>query len=83
MEKQHLAGGYQESTDIISAIQMNILNRKSIQRLTIYLAAKGEEAFRDMETDTVREFACSLKKSVLSVGGGLPLRKVNRELLSR
>ena len=34
-----------------------------------------------METETVKEFADSLKKCVVSVGGGLPVRKENREIL--
>ena len=59
------------------------IEQKEHTTINDIFAAKGEEAFRDMETDTVREFACSLKKSVLSVGGGLPLRKVNRELLKQ
>ncbi len=44
-------------------------------------ATKGEEAFRDMETEAVKEYAASLEKSVVSVGGGLPLRKINRDIL--
>ena len=59
------------------------IEQKEHTTINDIFAAKGEEAFRDMETDTVREFACSLKKGVLSVGGGLPLRKVNRELLKQ
>ena len=44
-------------------------------------ADSGEEFFRDLETDTVKEFATNVKDTVISVGGGLPVRQINRELL--
>ncbi len=41
----------------------------------------GEEVFRDMETAAVRELIDNTTNTVISVGGGLPLREVNRKLL--
>ena len=41
----------------------------------------GEEAFRNMETQAVRELADSCDNCVISVGGGLPVRDINRRLL--
>lgn len=41
----------------------------------------GEEVFRDMETHAVRELADSCDNCVISVGGGLPVRDINRKLL--
>ncbi len=41
----------------------------------------GEAAFRDMETQAVRELADSCDNCVISVGGGLPVRDINRKLL--
>ena len=45
---------------------------------------RGEQAFRDMETDYVRELSVSGRtRMVLSVGGGLPIREENREYLKQ
>ena len=47
-------------------------------------ASRGEEAFRQMETGSLREFAeCGRDRIVLSAGGGLPLREENRTLMHR
>ena len=57
------------------------IEKKEKTTINDIFASKGEAAFRDMETETVKEFADSLKKCVVSVGGGLPVRKENREIL--
>lgn len=44
-------------------------------------AQDGEEVFRDMETATVKELIGKLDNTVISVGGGLPVRDINRKLL--
>lgn len=41
----------------------------------------GEEVFRDMETTAVRELIDNTTNTVVSVGGGLPLKEINRKLL--
>lgn len=41
----------------------------------------GEKAFRDMETQCLRELAKTADRQVISVGGGLPIRKENHPLL--
>lgn len=41
----------------------------------------GEEAFRQMETDYLREVLTYKDPYVISVGGGLPMREVNQELM--
>lgn len=46
-------------------------------------ARKGEEYFRQLETETIRDLATLEDRFVLSVGGGLPLRAENRPLLRR
>lgn len=46
-------------------------------------AKEGEEYFRDLETDMIRSLADRDDKVVISVGGGLPVREVNRELMRR
>ncbi len=44
---------------------------------------KGEAYFRDKETQLLKGMETELKDSILSTGGGLPLREENRELLRR
>ena len=46
-------------------------------------ALKGEEYFRSLETETVRQLEHRKGGYVLSVGGGLPLRPENRPLLRK
>ena len=41
----------------------------------------GEENFRARETEALREILQEQKAAVISVGGGLPMRKENREYL--
>lgn len=45
---------------------------------------QGEEAFRDMETELIQMLADEhVRETVISLGGGLPVRTQNRELLKR
>lgn len=46
-------------------------------------AAEGEAYFRDLETQTIRFMSKKLNDSVISVGGGLPLREENQKLLKK
>ena len=44
----------------------------------------GEEAFRDMETGLVEMMVSDhMRETVISLGGGLPVREKNRELLNK
>ncbi len=44
-------------------------------------AEYGEPYFRDLETDLLRRMQEDTDRSVISVGGGMPVRKENRALL--
>ena len=44
---------------------------------------KGENYFRELETETLRELLENNERCVISVGGGLPLREENRKLLQQ
>ena len=44
---------------------------------------QGEEAFRKMETSVLEDLLKRNDQTVISVGGGLPLRDENRELLRK
>ncbi|MCZ2104417.1 MAG: shikimate kinase [Comamonadaceae bacterium] len=48
-----------------------------------YFELRGEEAFRDCETQLLEELAQSGESMVLSTGGGVVLREANRALLAR
>ncbi|MCR5210859.1 MAG: shikimate kinase [Lachnospiraceae bacterium] len=53
---------------------------KSISRI---FAEDGEEVFRDMETGLLENLIKEGFKGILSTGGGMPLRRENRILMSR
>lgn len=44
---------------------------------------EGEDFFRSLETQTIRELTGELNHTVVSVGGGLPVRPGNAELLKK
>jgi shikimate kinase len=46
-------------------------------------AKEGEAYFRDLETSTIKDFLGKLDQTVLSVGGGLPIKPGNAELLQQ
>lgn len=46
-------------------------------------AQEGEEAFRRMETRLLKKLAKMPGKHIYSVGGGTPVREINRPLLKR
>jgi shikimate dehydrogenase len=52
--------------------------------ITDIFASKGEGAFRDMETKLLKALGNEKHDGlVLATGGGLPLREINRRLLSK
>ena len=57
------------------------IEKKAGMSITEIFAAEGEEYFRELETQVLRELEQSLSNTVISTGGGLPLRKVNSDLL--
>ncbi len=44
---------------------------------------EGEEAFRDMETEQLELLTKDEQSYIISLGGGMPCRKENRELLKK
>lgn len=53
------------------------------QKMTVseIFAASGEEAFRRMETECLKELIKTADRQIISVGGGLPMREENHGLL--
>lgn len=58
-----------------------LIEAKQGVTITEIFATKGEAAFRDMETECVKSLFEYKQDYVIAVGGGLPMREVNRELL--
>ena len=46
-------------------------------------ADKGEQYFRELETDTLKKLNASISHTVISTGGGLPMRPENAEELRK
>ena len=57
------------------------IEREEKRSISDIFAADGEEYFRDRETAYLRKLQKSAGNRIISVGGGLPLREENRNLL--
>lgn len=60
-----------------------LIETKEGKTISEIFALQGESAFRDMETECVKSLFDYKQDYVIAVGGGLPMRKENRELLNR
>ncbi len=58
-----------------------LLEGKSGDTINHIFSVHGEEYFRHMETQLLQELSSSLRQTVLSTGGGMPLREQNSRLL--
>ncbi len=59
----------------------SVIEKKTGKTITAIFEDEGEEAFRKMETEILRELKEQVSNTVISVGGGLPLREENRKIL--
>lgn len=57
------------------------IEQKQKMTVTDIFATKGEKAFREMETDCLKELLHTSHRQIISVGGGLPMKKDNPPLL--
>ena len=57
------------------------IEKKQGKTVSEIFASEGEEAFRRMESEGIRELIGTAEGQVISTGGGLPVRKENRKLL--
>ena len=57
------------------------IEKEQGRKISEIFATDGEQAFRDMETDLLKRLLERQEKYVLSIGGGMPVREENRELL--
>lgn len=58
------------------------IEKKAGTSISEIFAKQGEPAFRDLETSTLKELQESVSHTVISTGGGMPLREENATLLS-
>ncbi len=72
----HMAGAPLLDTD-------ELIEQETGKTITRIFDEDGEETFRDLETEMIKKLISSCDHSVISVGGGLPLRQENRDLLKR
>ena len=59
------------------------IEEKEAMIINDIFATKGEEYFRGLETSSLEELISCTEKTIVSSGGGLPLRKENAELLQK
>ena len=57
------------------------IEKKQGKTVSEIFAKDGEEAFRRMESECIRELIGTADGQIISTGGGLPVRKENRKLL--
>lgn len=58
-----------------------MLERQAGDTINHIFAVHGEEYFRGLETELLKDLQNNMEKTVLSTGGGLPLREQNSKLL--
>jgi len=60
-----------------------LIERRQGKKISDIFAEEGEEYFRQLETEMLGELVEKLQYQIISVGGGTPVRKENRELLKK
>lgn len=58
-----------------------MIEQEQERKISDIFQKDGEAAFRDMETELLKRLNQSDEMFVLSIGGGMPVREENRELL--
>lgn len=59
------------------------IEKKAGMTISKLFETQGEERFRQLETEVLSELLEEAKGEVISVGGGLPLREENRNILKK
>ena len=60
-----------------------LIEKKAGKTVSRIFETEGEFAFRRMETEVLLQLESTSDSKVIATGGGLPLRKENREILKR
>lgn len=59
------------------------IERRQGKTVSDIFAQDGEEAFRQMETEYLKELLKATESRIVSTGGGMPVREENRTLLKK
>ena len=59
----------------------DLIEQQTGKKISQIFAEEGEEVFRQMETDLLKQLKAEAKKKVIATGGGMPMREENRKLL--
>lgn len=59
------------------------IEKKEQKRISEIFEKQGEAYFRSLETECIKQLVSENEGKVISVGGGLPIRKENRILLKQ
>lgn len=59
------------------------IEKEEQRSISDIFAAEGEAYFRNKETECLRRLIETADNKIISVGGGLPMRDVNRELMHK
>jgi shikimate kinase len=59
------------------------IEKEEKRSISDIFAAEGEEYFRNQETECLKKLTNTVNNQIISVGGGLPMREINRELMHR
>lgn len=59
----------------------HLIEEKAGMEIWQIFAIQGEDAFRVIETEVLKSLLADTERAVISVGGGLPLRVENQEIL--
>jgi shikimate kinase len=57
------------------------IEKEEKRSISDIFAAEGEEYFREQETACLRKLTKTVNNQIISVGGGLPMREINREFM--
>lgn len=60
-----------------------MIEEKTGRKISDIFRESGEEYFRELETKALEQLMHGQEQSVIAVGGGLPVRPVNREYLKK
>lgn len=60
-----------------------MIEEQTHRKINDIFRESGEAYFRDMETSVLKQLLNTGERSVVAVGGGLPVRPVNREYLKK
>lgn len=61
----------------------DLIEETTGEKISDIFATKGEPYFRDLETQTIKGLLAQPEQMVVAVGGGLPVRTENRQLLKQ